>query len=425
MPTQDWGLYPDSLTLGSEASSTYEGRHITATAAELNHGNVLAVVTKGYPVIFGIIAGNHGVGVAFNTEVAGTDLISVDTEGIWNLSVVSSDDLGNSLVTGGDPLFINTTTAVISKIRNNATQIPFGYALGQCDNDGAAHTIAVKVHWDPRSHWLEDLEMLYFGDALDIRVGWDGNSLDFLPLVTDTGAVHIGNGTLLLDQLWFGTAIGNYLQFDASANELINVGVAIRIPEDEVLEFGAPDHTMTWTGEEVDFSGDRTTGGDGDYYRALHFSLDAALGAADRWGTISTYTTLTGGAGGATSAFAGSFSLVQASDAQVTGFFGAVMAEIKNEADNCSTACALFCRWDNDSNVGFGGVMHSFIRFEDNSAGLPAQCLFELYGMDATTAASSTEIVCQAGAANTASHVIKISANGVPYWIMMDSTPPA
>ncbi len=423
MPDQDFGLYPDGETAGSQVSSTYEGRHVSLYASEIT--SPTGTVVKGDPVVFGTVAGAQGVGVAFKSEVAATDIIPIDTEGIFNLSVVASDDDGNSLVVGGDPLYINTTTCVISKIRSNATQIPFGYALGQATGDGTALVIAVKVHWDPIAHWMFDDEPLFFGDARDIQAVWDGSSLIWTPVSSDVGSFDIGDGTSLLDMFWYGTAVGNYLQFDSSANELINVGVAIRIPEDEILEFGAPDHTLTWTGEEVDFSGDRTTGGDGDYYRALHFSLDAALGAADRWGTISTYTTLTGGAGGATSAFAGSFSLVQASDAQVTGFFGAVMAEIKNEADNCSTATALFCRWDNDSAIGFGGVMHSFIRFEDNSSALNVQCLFELYLMDATAAAASDVIVCQAGAATTASHSIKISANGVPYWIMMDSTPPA
>lgn len=222
MPTQDWGVYEDSLTLGTEVSSTYEGRHITATAAELNHGNVLAVVTKGYPVIFDIVAGAHGVGVAFNTEVAGADLIAVDTEGIWNLSVVASDDAANSLVVAGDPLYINTTTAVISKIRNNATQIPFGYALAQANGDGLAHTIAVKVHWDPRSHWLEDLEMLYFGDARDVSVQWDPGipALEMLPLVDDTGAFNIGDGTFSMDFQVFGLTANDFLHYNCQTGEL-------------------------------------------------------------------------------------------------------------------------------------------------------------------------------------------------------------
>ena len=149
MPTQAFGVYAAEGTLGDQVSSTYEGRHVTLLASEINHGNVLTVVTKGYPVIFGTVAGNHGVGIALNTEVAGTDLIAIDTEGIWDVSVVATDDVAGSLVTGGDPLYINTTTAVVSKIRNLVTQIPFGYALGQVAS-GATAVIAVKVHWDPR-----------------------------------------------------------------------------------------------------------------------------------------------------------------------------------------------------------------------------------------------------------------------------------
>lgn len=171
MPDQDFGVYPDGLTAGTEVSSTYEGRHVTLAASEIV--SPTGTVVKGDPVVFGTVAGNHGVGVAFESEVNATDLIAIDTEGIWNLSVTASDDAGNSLVTGGDPLYINTTTCVISKIRNNATQIPFGYALGQATGDGTALVIAVKVHWDPRSHWLEDVEPLYFGDARDASIQWN------------------------------------------------------------------------------------------------------------------------------------------------------------------------------------------------------------------------------------------------------------
>lgn len=148
MPTQDFGVYPDSGTRGAEVSSTYEGRHVTLLASEINHGTGVAVVTKGRPVVFGTVAGNHGVGIPFITEVAATDRIPIDTEGIWNVQVVANDDNGASLVTGGDPLYINTTTCVVSKIRNTATQIPFGYALGQVAAAATA-VIAVKVHWDP------------------------------------------------------------------------------------------------------------------------------------------------------------------------------------------------------------------------------------------------------------------------------------
>jgi hypothetical protein len=138
----NFGIYPiaDALTVGDEISSTYEGRHITFLASELTHAG--SVVTKGLPVVCGNI-----VGVALKTEVAGTDLIAVDTEGIWIIDVFAQDSGGTSAVAGGDLLYINKTTCVVSKIATPATQIPFGYALGIV-GAGLTETIAVKVHFD-------------------------------------------------------------------------------------------------------------------------------------------------------------------------------------------------------------------------------------------------------------------------------------
>jgi len=218
MPTQDFGVYPDSLTAGTEVSSTYEGRHVTVTAAELLTSDGSGIATKGLPCVFGLIAGNQGVGVCFATGTL-TDLIAIDTEGIWNLSVVATDDGGAMLVSGGDPLYIHRTTGVISKIRNNATQIPFGYALGQI-TAGATAVIAVKVHWDPISHWLLDQEMLYFGDLRDVSIEWDETNLEMLPLVDDTGTFSIGNGTLSMDVQIFGATAASYLLYDSSASTL-------------------------------------------------------------------------------------------------------------------------------------------------------------------------------------------------------------
>lgn len=225
MPTQAFGVYDAEETAGTEVSSTYKGRHVTILETELVHpSHADGLVDKGDPIVFGTVAGNHGVGVAFTSAAAATNYIALDTEGIWNLSVVASDDAGNSLVTGGDPLFINSTTCVISKIRSNASQIPFGYALGQVAAGDTA-VIAVKVHWDPRSHWLEDDEMLYFGDARDVSVEWDGSNLEMLPLVDDTGIFEIGNGTLSMDVQIFGKAAAEYLLWDSSASTLDLVSV--------------------------------------------------------------------------------------------------------------------------------------------------------------------------------------------------------
>jgi len=140
------GVYPvaDVCAIGDEISSTYEGRHITLYADNLQHGN-LTVVTKGYPVWWG----DTGVGVAFATQVLGENpLIAVDTEGIWCQDVYAFDAIQNSDVAPGDQLFINDTTGVISKNNDMAVGRPFGYALGTITG-GNEESIAVKVHWDP------------------------------------------------------------------------------------------------------------------------------------------------------------------------------------------------------------------------------------------------------------------------------------
>jgi len=98
------------------------------------------------------------VGVAFKSAAAATDRIAIDTEGIWVLDVVAADDAGNSAVAGGALVYINTTTAVLSKISNGATQVPFGYALGIITS-GDTEAIAVKVHFDPS---LDNAKRTYY-----------------------------------------------------------------------------------------------------------------------------------------------------------------------------------------------------------------------------------------------------------------------
>lgn len=144
-----YGGYPvaDAETAGREVSSTYEGRHLTLLEGGLVHPtHADGFVDKGDPIVSVTGTDPAIVGVSFMSAAAVTDRVAIDTEGIWILDVVGADDSGNVVVAGGDPLFINTTTAVLSKIRDVTTQVPFGYALGIVSS-GNTETIAVKVHW--------------------------------------------------------------------------------------------------------------------------------------------------------------------------------------------------------------------------------------------------------------------------------------
>lgn len=128
-------------TAGEECSSTYEGRHITLEESYLTHPtHADGLVDHGDPVNIGDI-----VGVAFTSAAAAGDLIAIDTEGIWYLNVVASDDNGVSDVAVGDELYINT--GVISK---RSSGIPFGKALGTLTGSAYAALVAVKVHCEWR-----------------------------------------------------------------------------------------------------------------------------------------------------------------------------------------------------------------------------------------------------------------------------------
>lgn len=145
-----YGGYPvaDAKNPGEEISSTYEGRHLTLLESDLVHPtHADGFVDKGDPVVSA--TGKPAiVGVAFRSALAASDVIAIDTEGIWVLDVVAANDAGNSAVAGGDRIYINRTTAVLSKIQNVATQVLFGVALGIVTS-GSTAAIAVKVHQDP------------------------------------------------------------------------------------------------------------------------------------------------------------------------------------------------------------------------------------------------------------------------------------
>ncbi len=132
---------------GEECSSTYEGRHLTLEESLLNHPSQTdGFALKGDPVLDA--GGENIVGVALKSGFAATDLISIDTEGIWFLTVTATNDWGDSAVQLGDEIFISITNPVLSKFRNKNTHQHFGYALGDVAT-GTSAVVAVKVHWDP------------------------------------------------------------------------------------------------------------------------------------------------------------------------------------------------------------------------------------------------------------------------------------
>lgn len=76
-----------------------------------------------------------------------------------------------------------------------------------------------------RNH-LRDSLYQYFGTADDVSLGWNGTNLVITPAVDDTGAIHIGNGTLDMDvRIHLGTTT-DYLEFDVGTKALELAGDA-------------------------------------------------------------------------------------------------------------------------------------------------------------------------------------------------------
>ena len=149
MPTVNF--YDGFTTAGEEISSTYEGRHITLEESILIHPtHTDGFVNKGDPVYCDGI-----VGVALLDGDAATDMISIDTEGIWTLSVLGAVASGQTLglaeaLAIGDRVYINKTTGVLSGKCEPYFNAPFGYVLNEVTaSTTVATVVAVKVHWTP------------------------------------------------------------------------------------------------------------------------------------------------------------------------------------------------------------------------------------------------------------------------------------
>ncbi len=162
MPGTTAGVYAGALDAGTEVSSTYEGRHLTVRDDELihpvhadafvNNGDPVILCDAGTPTSYGV-----QVGVALVSGTVAGSLISLDTEGIFNLPVYAEDDDGDRAIEIGDQLYIRagalpgvadldgTGDAEISKISNSVVQVAFGIALGSLGAGGVG-VIAIKVH---------------------------------------------------------------------------------------------------------------------------------------------------------------------------------------------------------------------------------------------------------------------------------------
>lgn len=113
-----------------------DGRLITLLESAITHpSHTDGFVNSGDAVVIGKI-----VGVAMEDGTAATDLIAIDTQGVYLLSVSGTTNSGaSSAVAVGDTLYIDGSTALLTK---DTTKTVFGKALGTVT---AAATSSINV----------------------------------------------------------------------------------------------------------------------------------------------------------------------------------------------------------------------------------------------------------------------------------------
>jgi len=147
MPATQNPYYAPTAGAGEEVSSTFGGRHVNILEGDLVHVDQgSGLVKKGQPVSFGIGAMGQGVGIAFMSASKTTDIIPVDTEGIWRLEVYA--EFG---IIVGQIVFITSAGVLVDWPPDPECHI-MGYAL-QPITAGETEVIAVKVHWMDTGIW--------------------------------------------------------------------------------------------------------------------------------------------------------------------------------------------------------------------------------------------------------------------------------
>ncbi len=97
------------------------------------------------------------------------------------------------------------------------------------------------VEFDAIDLKLGDNDSINFGDKAgngDFTIKFDTTNLQILPDVDDTGAVHIGDGTLNCDFKWFGAG-GGTVEFNAGNDTVNFAGTDLKLGDSSNLAVGA------------------------------------------------------------------------------------------------------------------------------------------------------------------------------------------
>jgi len=207
---------------------------------------------------------NKGLDVKFFGETSGADMEWDQSEDALTFEDAAYIKLG----TGNDLLMSATTTTATFKLAaasdlkildtdNTASKVTFGLTGGTHGLDVQFNTVTSgedmifdaagkTFKLDNVDLWLQDDDILSFGDASDVTITWDQTDLLIESAAEDTGEIKVGS-TNAIDLALYGNTATKIAKFNANTATLEFVDYDVQLQDDCILALGTGDDiTLMW-----------------------------------------------------------------------------------------------------------------------------------------------------------------------------------
>ena len=407
------GTYSTAIAYGTQTDHlVLTSMHITAGATgKYVIGSFLGVDTSatstGYFIgNYNYLTVNNTVGAAMGfyseVDVTATAALNGNVSGYYSEMIVNAGTITGAGKINGLLVEVSVTAGVTIAQEVHGIEVD----MRGIKADVAGQTVGIKVTEAGGTNYLD--YGMQFSNCFDTATA----VLDF-----DLTQGNVACGILMDSGAYTITTGVSFTGIYTTAISITGTcTTALLIPDDSLLSWGASaDVSASWTGQELLFEDTRTIDVSDGYNRTIHVGNTVTM-TASRYAALSNYTTLAGTGG--LDAYGVKAAMVQGATKAVDGHFGGGMFEVKNNAATCSTASAIFLRWDNDSSSGFGGAQ-SFIRIEDNSSATKVKYLLDTLTVSTNLDADAAMIRTGGNAASNIQFKqgLQVKVNGSAYYI--------
>ncbi len=138
------------------------------------------------------------------------------------------DDADVTMSWDGTRLAILPVTDDVGSVRigNGTLDMDFQVMMGTATASVLFDNSVARVIFEQADLRIMDTDILEFGDDADVTLTWDGNSLNILPLVNDTGRIEFGDGAADMDVIFFMGDVLNSLLTDVG-NQVVTISSSL------------------------------------------------------------------------------------------------------------------------------------------------------------------------------------------------------